>query len=104
MNACPRSRCRAREAAIGNAVAAKPESAVCQVLRAIRVAAASRLFAASLRSAAATRERSGGLPYQGSNPIPRRITLVTVCTAFSNCMSDSGWCSLMIMIWWSKSA
>ena len=28
---------------------------------------------------------------QGSNPIPRNITLVTVCTARSNCMSDSGW-------------
>ncbi|EJM96037.1 hypothetical protein PMI34_00693 [Pseudomonas sp. GM74] len=27
---------------------------------------------------------------QGSNPIPRKITLVTVCTAFSNCMSDNG--------------
>ncbi len=26
----------------------------------------------------------------GSNPIPRKITLVTVCTARSNCMSDSG--------------
>ena len=27
---------------------------------------------------------------QGSNPIPRKITLVTVCTARSNCMSDNG--------------
>jgi len=27
---------------------------------------------------------------QGSNPIPRKITLVTVCIARSNCMSDSG--------------
>ena len=24
------------------------------------------------------------------NPIPRKITLVTVCTAFSNCISESG--------------
>lgn len=29
-------------------------------------------------------------PGYGSNPIPRKITLVTVCTARSNCMSDSG--------------
>ena len=30
------------------------------------------------------------LKTQGSNPIPRKITCVTVCTARSNCMSDSG--------------
>jgi len=28
-------------------------------------------------------------PSQGSSPIPRKITLVTVCTALSNAMSDS---------------
>lgn len=27
--------------------------------------------------------------FQGSKPIPRNITLVTVCTAFSNCISLS---------------
>jgi hypothetical protein len=33
---------------------------------------------------------------QGSSPIPRKITLVTVCIAFSNCISDNGWCSFRI--------
>lgn len=28
-------------------------------------------------------------PVHGSSPIPRKITLVTVCTALSNAMSDS---------------
>ncbi|AXA53202.1 hypothetical protein CEQ51_13615 [Pseudomonas thivervalensis] len=44
--------------------------------------------------------RGHQLPHkpQGSNPIPRKITLVTVCTARSNCMSDSGWWSLRMLI------
>ncbi len=53
-----------------------------------------------------TQSVTGGIPTrsvgtisyeaQGSNPIPRKITLVTVCTARSNCMSDNGWCSFRI--------
>jgi len=49
--------------------------------------AASRPIAAQGRSYNGPRQ--AGTSVQGSSPIPRKITLVTVCTALSNAMSDS---------------
>ncbi len=58
-----------------------------------------RLAARSRHKAAPTKAASAWLSVQGSSPIPRKITLVTVCTAFSKAMSDNASPPLSNVTW-----
>ena len=59
-----------------------------------------RAAALSRRKAAPTiGPRQHATSVQGSSPIPRKITLVTVCTAFSKAMSDNASPPLSNVTW-----